>query len=222
MIALLSATAEPSFFDKLRTTLYELFLENGTYYVHLDLGAQDYKVLMIGVIAFCIGILLASIGIVFNKRVLGGVVRACLQKEALSPERAMTLGELGFDKHPILRHAVRTNVSLRRVIRCREEEEFFAQMEQTRAEYDKKREENPKMKKFREQSYRGTPEDHYYIPEEMKYMADAKFEAKGTSWGGVVILFVLVIVILVLIAMFMPKILELLDDFVGSFGGNRL
>lgn len=224
MIALLTANAnaEPSFFEKLGATLYELFFVNKTYYANLKIDAQDYKVLMISIIAFCIGIILAGVAAVFNKRVLGGFVRTCLQKEALSPERAMTLSELGFEKRPILRHAVRSGVNLRRVVRCREEEEYLAELEKQKEAYENEKKSGVFFRKrFREKPYKGRDTDHYYIPEDLKYMADAKFEAKGTSWVGIVILTVLVIIALFLLARFLPNILQLLDGFVKTVGGEK-
>ena len=216
MIVSLSATAELSFFEKLGALLYELFLKNDTYYINLDLGASDYKSIMIVIIAFFIGILMALISTVFNKRVLGGLVRTILRAEALSPESAKTLEELGVGRSLLLRRAVQKSVSLRRVVRCAEEEAFLAEQEQKRQEHEALREKDRHAKKFREVLYRHNPDsDRYYIPEEMKYMADTKFEAKGNSVLGLVLLILLVCAVFVNIAIFLPAILQLADNIAG-------
>ena len=44
----------------------------------------------------CAGMLVGGILSIYNKRYLGGVVRALLDTEGLSPERAKTLEELGL------------------------------------------------------------------------------------------------------------------------------
>lgn len=216
MTVSLSATAELSFFEKLGASLYELFLKNDTYYMNLELGASDYKHIMITVIAVCIGIIIALIATVFNKRVLGGLVRALIAAEALSPDCAKTLEELGASQSLLLRRAVQKNVNLRRVLRSVGEEAFLADQEQKRQEHEAKRETDRHVGRFRELPYRHKPDsDRYYVPEELKEMATAKFNAKGASAVSLTLLIFLVCVIFVLIANFLPAILQLADNVVG-------
>ena len=44
-----------------------------------------------------------------------------------------------------------------------------------------------------------------------------KFEAKGTSWGGVIVLAIISIIMLVAVLVALPEILGLVDDFLAGF-----
>ena len=62
---------------------------------------------------------------------------------------------------------------------------------------------------------------HFYIPEKMRYSAEFKFEKKGSTWLGATFFAFLMIAVAIAILVFLPKILELLNDFVGSFQSTR-
>ena len=60
---------------------------------------------------------------------------------------------------------------------------------------------------------------HFYIPEELRYTADLKFEKKGTNWlvfGGVV---VGAIAVGLLSIWLLPELLQMADNFIGMFAG---
>ena len=78
------------------------------------------------VFAFFIGINIAAIMAIFDKRVLGDFARKLIREEALSPETAMTLSELGYYKNTAIRSSLRSGYTLRRVVRCVEEEQYNA------------------------------------------------------------------------------------------------
>ena len=63
---------------------------------------------------------------------------------------------------------------------------------------------------------------HFYIPEEMKYTADVKFEKKGSTWLGAILFVAVAIVIGFVLLLVLPYLLSLLNDFVGAFqsGGS--
>ena len=166
------------------------------------------------VIAVFLGVAIALFVTVFNKRVLGEMVRKLLSEEASSADSAKTLEELGLVNNFLLRHAVKGNVSLRRVVYCREEEEFLRQQEEAR-------ENAPSSKKFRAETFRIDPNvHHFYIPEEQKDTAAAKFEKKGTSLVGLLIWLLLLFVLLIVILLALPKLMEWLDQLLGSFSSD--
>lgn len=171
------------------------------------------------VIGMFVGVAIAFVMNVFTKRVLGEMVRAMLSTEVHSPESAKTLEELGLVKSFFLRRAVRGNVSLRRVVACREEEEFLRAEEEARAAYEEAREKDPSMKKYPKKlkAFRVDPEaHHFYIPEECRDMASVKFDQKGTSTGTLVLLFVLLAVFLIVLLIALPFIMKMIDGFVGT------
>ena len=201
---------------------YETYYGNNVYYPNLNVDTSTVitvKNLILGIFA---GLSLAAFGAVYNKRVLGGFVRKILSNEALSPESAKTLGELGVTRNYAIKNAVRKSTTLRRVVKCVEEEQFLAEQTKKREEYEQKRKEDLTLPKFHEEIFEiDTENDHFYIPEDMKYMADVKFESKGTTWlGAIVGVFVMAIAFFAAI-IYLPNIFQLLDDLAAGFkGGN--
>ena len=64
---------------------------------------------------------------------------------------------------------------------------------------------------------------HYYIAEKDKYMADIKFEKRGTNWFTFGIVVVCCLVLMVVTLYLLPDIFQYMDNFVGMFraaGGN--
>ena len=170
------------------------------------------------VIGVFLGIAIALFVTVFNKRILGEMVRKLLSEESLSSESAKTLDELGLSNHFLLRHAVKGNVSLRRVVYCREDEEFLQKQEEERKNA-------PSPKKFRAKPFRVDPKaHHFYIPEDQKDTAAAKFDKKGTSFVALGILLLLLLVLMIALLFALPKLMEWLDQLVGSVssGGNDI
>ena len=81
--------------------------------------------------------------------------------------------------------------------------------------------ENPKLpKSFTPKPFKVDPDaHHFYISEDMKYMAEVKFDRKGNSWWSAVIYAAVILVALVALIVFLPNILNLLDEFIGSLKG---
>ena len=192
------------------TSFQTAFLSEGKY-ENLSSGSLISVPLI--VVGLFLGVAIALVVNVFTKRVLGAPVRKLLSENATSADAAKTLAELGVDKNWFLAHAFRGNVSLRRVVRCREEDEFLkAQEEKACAE------ENPKKaKKLRAETFRVDPKvHHFYIPEEYRDMATVKFDKKGTSIVSLVILLLALFVALLVLLLVLPRLMGLVDDFVGT------
>lgn len=188
-------------------------------YQYIDLGSGSMFSFQTIVIGFIVGAILASLSYIFNKRVLGDFVRALLSVEAHSPDRAQTLEQLGYLKNTTIRSALKRGASLRRVVKCVEEEAYLAEQEQKRLQFEASRT-DPKQK-FKELPFVMDPSTaHYYVPEELRYTADLKFEKKGTNWlvfGGVV---VGAIAVGLLSIWLLPELLQMADNFIGMFAGK--
>ncbi len=213
MVMALSADAEGSIWQQ----IWNALLHDETQYEYLSKGAVSLTSLRMIILGIFIGLAIASFGAVFNKRVLGDFVRKILQEESLTPETAKTLSELGYARNTCIRYSVRRGVNLRRVVRCREEEEYLREIEQKEKEYEAKRKEDPKLPKFKAEPFRVDPnEHHFFIPDEMKYMADIKFEKKGSTWLGAFVFVFLLILVAVILFLALPSILSLLDEWFGA------
>lgn len=168
------------------------------------------------VFAFFIGINLAAIYAIFNKRYLGDFARAVISCDALSPETAKTLTELGYLKNTVIRSSLKSGTTLRRVVKCVEEEEFYAGIEEKRREFEASG--HPRGEKFREASFKIDFETaHFYIPDELKYTAEIKFEKKGTNWLTFAGVFILSLALMILVFRLMPDMLQMTDNFLSMF-----
>ncbi len=198
------------------TSFRDAFLTEGTYE---NLSSDSMLSLLPWiVIGMFVGIAIAFVITVFTKRVLGEMVRKLLVDEVLSAETAKSLEELGFTKSFFLHRAVRGNVSLRRVVRCREEEEFLLASEEEIAAYEEARKNDPSLKKRKKmKEFRVDPKTHhFYIPEECRNMASVKFDQKGTSIGALIFWLVLLLIFLIVLLIALPWIMKMIDSFVGT------
>lgn len=218
---ILASAEEPSLIRQLWQEFIDTYVSNPAYYEYLNLEGNDVFWLKIFILAMFIGLSIAAFCIVFDKRVLGEMVRKLLATDSLSPEKAKTLEELGYARNTIVRHSVRKGFTLRRVVRCREEEAFLHSMAEKREAHEEKRKTDRSLRPFKETDYPFDLEhDHFYIPEELKYTADIKFEKKGNTWFGA-LLFTLVLAVLYVILLFtLPEILEILNDFAGALANS--
>lgn len=211
-----------SFFEAVWNFFYTTYVSPTEYYEHLNLGTGGLLSVRILIIGMFLGLIVALFTSVFNKRVLGGVVRSIIKKEAFSPESALNLEDLGFEENAIIRLAVRKSTTLRRVVRCREEEEFIAEQNARRKEYNEQRAQNRSLPRFKEQAYKINPyADTFYIPEEIRFMADVKFEQKGTTLKVALLCSALLLVAMFVVLGALPGVLSLIDSIVGTLASNQ-
>ena len=206
----LTASAEvPSSSEGIWDNLYQTFFGDLPEYSNINLSVMGALSLRLIIIGIFLGLALGGFVAVYNKQILGRFVRHLLAEECLSPESGKTLPELNYADKLMIRRAVRKSLSLRRVVRCAEEEAYW----QTYAEKGRK----GKGKKARA-DFRVDPDHHrFYIPEDMKYMADIKFEGKGSTLGGAVVFAVVILAVMLTVLGFLPFLLSLLNDFLEMF-----
>lgn len=213
-----SAEGEPSLWSEFWKYINEKYFSvDMSSYENLGFEANSMITLPMIVIAFAIGLVIASVLAAYNKRVLGELVRQMIYQGALGKENAKTLEELGFSGRRSIAQSLRRGVTLRRVVKCSEEVDYNNEMAEKRLEYEKKREENDKLPPFKMVDYNvNTSKDHFYIPHEEKFTAETKFNKKGTTWFGVVIVAIVSIILVFVLLSVIPWLLGMLDAALGS------
>ena len=167
-------------------------------YVNFDFGGSTLVNLRVIIFGIFIGVLVASVYMVYIKSAIGPFVRKLLAEECLSEENAKTLEELGYAKNFFVRMALRGSILRSTVIHvpCEEEDEGGNKRTLVR----------------------------YYIPEPKRYVAEMRFRNRGS--GVPTLLFVLIIgtICIFLIFGFLPQILRLVDNTISIFSveGNTL
>lgn len=210
------ASATPGLIEELWAYLTEKYftLDLGQYE---NLGLDNVGGGMINlswaIIALCLGIVLAAIMAVFEKRGLGEFVRKLLSEECYTPETAKTLAELGYRKNAAVRGALRSG-SLSKVVKCAQKEAYNAEIERKRQEYEQNTPAgSPPFKAF---PYKINYEtDTFYIPKDDSYAADLRYDKRGSGIVSILISIAVAIALAVFIIFILPEVLQLLDNFVG-------
>ncbi len=184
-----------------------------------NLGLTENSILSVPVIlaGLIIGALVAVIAASYDNRVTGGFVRGMLEKGAVGREKSLTLADMGLTTRSSIARALRKSVGLRRIVRCIEEEDFYRELDRQREEYEKKREEDASLPRFKEEGYTFTGSEHFYIPEDKKATAEVKHANRGTKAWSFPITIVVCVIVFFALAFILPYILTLADQLVGSF-----
>ena len=72
---------EQSLFSELWEYFYNTYIDPSEYYENLNITSSDLLFIRLLILGLCVGLSLAAFGAVFNKRVLGGIVRKILKAE---------------------------------------------------------------------------------------------------------------------------------------------
>ena len=138
------------------------------------------------VIALCLGIIVAALYNYYIHRVPGAAIRALLHAEALSPESAKTAAELGLSHSPLALWELTRGNSLARLTRLANDPQD-------------------------EKADRRSPDARFYIPEELKYRAEIRFDKKGNGTFGLVFTCLLAVGVAALILALLPWFLGVID-----------
>ena len=174
-------------------------------------GLVSIPLLFLGIF---IGLCVAVIASVYNKRVLGNFVRDLIRENCLSPEDARDLDYLNYIYKGYIRNAVSRGTNLRRVVKCREEEEHDRKQAELVAEAEA-RGEKAVASRYKVDPYM----DHFYIPAELKETAEKKFEKRGSTWAGSLVAIILLAVFFFAALLLFPQIMKLVDNFIGIIKG---
>ncbi len=181
--------------------------------LNLDIGGGGIINLSWAIIALCLGMVLAAMMAVYEKKGLGEFVRKLISEECYTPESAKTLYELGYRKNAAVRGALRGG-SLSKVVVCTQKKEYDDQVAQKRAEYEaNSTKDSPAFKSF---AYKINFEtDTFYIPKDDSYAADIRYDKKGSGFISVLIVAGISLLVALFIIFILPDMLQMLDNFIG-------
>ena len=210
------ASAEPSLIEELWKYLSEKYftLDMGQY-ENLGFSGSNGGLINLSwaIVALCLGMVIAAVMAVYEKRGLGEFVRKMLSEECYTPETAKTLAELGYRKNAAVRGALRGG-SLSKVVKCVQKEAYDAEIAKKHAEYEQNAQ--PGAPKFKSIAYRINYEtDTFYIPKDASYAADVRYDKSGSGIVSVLIALGVAVVLAAFIIFMLPEVLQLLDNFLG-------
>lgn len=210
--------------------LYEFFNPTLEGYVNFDFGSGEMLNIRIMIFSIFIGVLLASLYTIYVKKVVGAFVRKLLSLGCLSEETAKTIGELGFLYNPFVRRALRGSLLASTVsCVCPAEETIAAADEGSEAAQSDDAEPSAPGSADASQkpTRKGTKDPEtvrYYIKEEKKYIAQMRFNARGSGWPTFFFVLLISLICIFLIFAFLPQILRFLDNTISIFSvaGNTV
>lgn len=212
-------------FDYIKETFFTI--EYGDY-EHIQVSDSEFASLQTVIIGLAIGIIIAACSMTFTQRVIGGFVRALISRECFDPKSALTLSELGYEKNPSVRGALRSNYVLKKYVRTLTAEERAGNFEACEtsetvetaenAENSESAEQKPKKAGIllRDAGKIDLSSSRFFIDKDESYAADVRFDKKGTN--PVVLVIVIAVTIALTIAVFkvLPDLLQMLDNLLGS------
>ncbi len=215
----LSTSGEPSLFEE----LWEYF--EGKYfsvdvgrYEYISIGSGSLVTLQKIVLGIALGIIIAAGMVCYDKNRLGAFVRRIVKEQALWPDKAKTLAELGFSRNGGVKSSLRSPNKLGKIIRCVEKDAYLAQVEAAREAYVA---EHGNEEGFFMPEYRLDLEnDHFYIPDDEHYRAEIRFENQGSGWRSFILVCIIAVVGAALVCFLLPDMLQLVDNMIGILSEN--
>ena len=195
----------------------ENYLSGSTSYPNLGLESNSIVTLPAILGGIMVGAILAVAFAMYDNWVIGSFMRSMLASGAVGREKSLTLSDLGAGVRSAFARGLRKSASLRRMVRCAEEEDFYAELKAAREEHEKKREEDSTLPKFEEKEYVFSGNEHFYILEDKKIAAELKYIKRKLKLWAIPLIIVAAIIIFVALVFMLPYILELLDQLLGSF-----
>lgn len=202
---------------------------------YLDAYTVENKVTSVrnALIGIVIGIFIGTLAAAFSRLVMGIFVRALLEDECLSPERAKTLDELGVKGNFLIRLGLRRGYYYRSTVRSIEQDEFLARIKEeaslenisaadsengltglpTEGSTDdvkgRKKKSADKKANTSVSVFCGDVNSmHFYIPEEKRYTAGTRFGKKGSELMGIILTVAVCALLLLLIVNYSEDIIR--------------
>lgn len=174
------------FFDALWRDLGSVFGEQ------VQLGTNSVTTLNIIVWSLFIGFIIAVGATLYNKLVLGRVVRTLIEKQAHTPESALPADEIGAN-NPFIRFALRRGSSLRRVVHT------TLDTDTAEAKLD-------------------VEGAKFYVPSESRRRAEIVYGSPETSVFSVLLAIVAFLILAMVAFLIIPNITQLLGNITGLAG----
>ncbi len=215
----LSTSGEPSLIEELWEYLEgKYFSVDVGRYEHISIGSGSLVTLQKVVLGICFGVIVAAGIACYDKNRLGAFVRKIVKEQALSPEKAMTLEELGFSRNGGVKASLRSANKLGRIVHCVEKEQYQKQVDAAREAYIT---EHGSEEGFFMPEYRmDVKNDHFYIPDEEHYRAEIRFENRGSGWRAFILVCIVAVVAAALICFLLPDMIQLVDNMIGILSEN--
>ena len=105
-------------------------------------------------------------------------------------------------------------------IRCVEEDEFIAETDAKRAEFEEAHKDDKRPPRFKEVEFkRSCSTMHFYIPEDKVDDIERKFDPKGANLLSIILVCVISVLVCALLSFALPELIKMMDNFVTVVSG---
>ncbi len=155
------------------------------------------------------GVGIGAVATYLRRDVVGKAARILLKREADTPEKALTLAEMGCEKNLLIRLALREEGTLRREIVCANAEDYPPRTPgKFRAVLRKILSREPELPgKIDFTTAR------FYLPEENKFRAEGRYDAKGQTLPRLILALALIAAVCAGTVFIVPELMQMLDNF---------
>lgn len=150
----------------------------------LDLLAKASAIELV-IWSIFIGITIGTFYLFYVKRILGAAVRRLLENGCTSPEKALTLTEIGCGKNPFIKSSIKSGI-LKNVITVVDRKEGIPPNFETAK---------------------------LYVPEEKRIRSELRFSGKDTDIFGVIISVLVFTALAIALTRLVPYIITLIESF---------
>ena len=156
-----------------------------------------------------LGTIFAGALMYYTKNVHGKFVRVLLKNECFTPEKAMTLRETGMFRSPSVRRELAKNGVLAKLTKrvCATSAAKSTEADGEAADAPKEPTEEPTVDFLK---------DRFYIPEELKYKAEVRYDKSGSERFPFAITVIACVILAFLLCRFMPTLLGLADWLISA------
>ena len=215
----LSTSGEPTLIEELWEYLEgKYFSVDVGRYEHISIGSGSLVTLQKIVLGICLGVIVAAVIVCYDKNRLGAFVRKIVKEQALWPDKAKTLPELGFYRNGGVKASLRSPHKLGRVVHCVEKEQYREKVEVARVAYIA--EHGNEEGFFMPEYHMDFKNDHFYIPDDLHYRAEVRFENRGSGWRAFILVCIIAVIAAALICFLLPDMIQLVDNMIGILTEN--
>jgi len=152
-----------------------------------------------------VGIVIGAIGSIYNKRMVGGFIRALIKSGASSPYTATTVEELGYAKNFFILVSLKSGTVLRKYVNCENEGRLIPL-----GEVNAFKKFFSFSNEFREKTDFAAA--RFYIVDTMIDSAEIRYNKRGTDLFSLLLTILVFLVVVYLSIKFIPPIAEALQN----------
>ncbi len=191
------------------------------HYDNFTVSDHAASTLQTTIFAFFLGFVIACGAVAHSRTKQGRFISKLIRNGCLSPEKAMTLSELGEFRNTQVRRELSRGVNLRKLVRCPEEEAYVSSQNESNNQVpdnlpEQNSSENRRRKPKEPPRYpMDFTKDRFYIPEELKHRAEVRYEIRGNTWLFFLGAVVLAVAVMLLFYRFLPDLFRFADNLIS-------